>query len=253
MPSKEPSERKALRELLLALADDALIQAQRASEWCGHSPILEEDIAFANLALDQFGHAGLFYGLIAELDGMDPETHPDRLIFFRDAEDFRCAQLVELPNGDWGFTMLRQYLFDAAWKVWLEMLGNGVYQPAADIAQKIAREQTYHHRHTTTWVQRLSQGTDESHARMQQALEAAWPYSAQLLTPPDEAYKAGSAEGHWLLDAWDAAVLPFLRQCSLLIPESPRPSISRREHTRHLRILLAEMQSLPRQYPEARW
>src|SRR5512145_104879 len=104
----------AMRELLLALADDELVLGHRASEWCGHAPILEEDIAFANLALDELGHASLWYGLLAELRGQDPDSYPDLLIYWRPPQDFRCTQLIELPPGDWAFSMLRQYLFDAA-------------------------------------------------------------------------------------------------------------------------------------------
>lgn len=253
MSFEDPSYLKAMRELLLALADDALIQAQRASEWCGRSPILEEDIAFANLALDEFGHAGLFYGMIAEIDGADPVDYPDRLVYFRDAPDFRCAQLVELPNGDWAFSMLRQYFFDAAKKVWLDLLGRGSYQPAVDIAARIAREEMYHLRHTTAWVRRLSLGTDESHARMQRALREAWPYTAQLLSPPVESASLFPDRMPTPIAAWDALVLPFLSECLLAIPEAPRPVHSRCEHTPHLAVLLAEMQSLPRRHPEARW
>ena len=122
-----------LADRLLALADDELILAHRNSEWAGHAPVLEEDIAFANLALDEMGHAAIWYGLREALTG----ESADRLIFFRDAGAYRNAQLVELPRGDWAFAMLRQYLFDAAESVRLPQLANSAYRPLAEAAAKI--------------------------------------------------------------------------------------------------------------------
>src|SRR5512145_2214626 len=110
----------AMRELLITLADDELILGHRASEWCGHAPILEEDIAFANLALDEIGHANLWYTLAAEIRGEDPAAYPDRLVYSRTSADYRCIQMVELPNGDWAFSILRQCLFDLHEQVLLE-------------------------------------------------------------------------------------------------------------------------------------
>lgn len=248
---------QALREYLLALADDELILGHRASEWCGHSPILEEDIAFANLALDELGHANLWYALAAELDGFDPEAYPDRLVYFRGGQDYRCARLVELPNGDWAFTMLRQYLFDLAEQIRLGRLAASAFAPVAEIAQKVLTEERYHHRHTQAWVRRLSLGTEESHQRMQRALNEAWPYTAQLFAPTagyDLLVTARIApEVLGLLAEWDAAVLPFLQACRLTAPQEQRLELSRLEHSEHLDALLAEMQALPRQEPGAVW
>src|SRR5215471_16608308 len=141
----------ALPTYLLALADDELLLGHRDSEWTGHAPILEEDIAFANLAQDEIGHAALWYGLLRNLDGSDP----DRLIFFREPGAFRNAQLVELPKGDWAFSMLRQYLFDAAESVRLPLLAVSTHRPLAEAAAKIRPEELYHLRHTQAWIQRL--------------------------------------------------------------------------------------------------
>lgn len=247
-----------LREFLFALADDELILGHRASEWCGHAPILEEDIAFANLALDEIGHAAAWYSILAELDGQDPDTYADRLVYFRAAEDFRNAQLVELPNGDWAFTMLRQYLFDAAEKTRLSALKHSAYQPVAQVAEKMLREELYHEHHTRLWVLRLSRGTEESHRRMQTALGACWPYVTQLLAPTPGLTHLASAEvtpdaQAWFAN-WQAAIFPFLEaECGLSIPGEAPLALDRSVHTPHLRVILAEMQALPRQEPEAQW
>lgn len=246
------------REFLFALADDELILGHRASEWCGHAPILEEDIAFANIALDEIGHAAAWYSILAEVEGQDPDLYPDQLVYFRSAEDFRNAQIVELPNGDWAFTMLRQYLFDAAEKTRLAALKRSAYQPVAQVAEKMLREELYHERHTRLWVLRLSRGTEESHRRMQFALEACWPYMAQLLAPTPGLSRLVSAgvapEAQMWLANWQATVLPFLKtECRLILPTEIPPALERSVHTPHLRVILAEMQSLPRQEPEAQW
>jgi ring-1,2-phenylacetyl-CoA epoxidase subunit PaaC len=168
-----------LADYVLALADDELVLAHRNSEWTGHAPILEEDIAFANLALDEMGHAQLWYQRVQDLTGQIP----DALVFFRQAPEFRCAQLVELPKGDWALSMLRQYLFDAAEAVRLPALAESTWPPLAETAAKIRTEEIYHYRHSAAWVRRLGLGTDESHRRMQAALEGLWAYALQLCGP----------------------------------------------------------------------
>jgi ring-1,2-phenylacetyl-CoA epoxidase subunit PaaC len=152
---------------LLALADDELILGHRDSEWTGHAPILEEDIAFANIAQDEIGHASLWYGLVQRLGGAEP----DRLVFFRPPSEYRNAPLVELPKGDWAFSMLRQYLFDAAEAQRLPLLAASAHRPLAEAAAKIRTEEIYHLRHTQAWIERLAQGTAESHGRTQAALD----------------------------------------------------------------------------------
>ena len=247
--------RDALSERLLAMADDELVLAHRNSEWAGHGPILEEDIAFANIALDEMGHASIWYGLRVELTGEDI----DRLIFFRNPGQYRNVQLVELPRGDWAFSMLRQYLFDAAENVLLDHLKASGYQPLAQAAAKIATEERYHLRHTGLWLRRLGLGTGESHARTQSALDTLWPYARQLFVPlPGDAalVAAGVISDPALVRReWEGHVRPFLDGCGLAIPDEslPRRDIPRAEHTEHLMALLAEMQAVARLDPEAEW
>ncbi len=247
--------RVALAERLLAMADDEFLLAHRNSEWAGHGPILEEDIAFANIALDEMGHAAIWYGLRGELTGDDT----DRLVFFRNPGEYRNAQMVELPKGDWGFSILRQYLFDAAESVLLRHLAAGSYRPLAEAAAKIATEEIYHLRHTGLWLRRLGLGTAESHARTQAALNTLWPYARQLFThlPGD-----GMLVSDGIIPAaaplyreWESWAKQFLAECDLFIPEDspPRREIPRTEHTEYLMALLSEMQSVARLDPTAEW
>ena len=250
----DPATTAALTGRLLAMADDELILAHRNSEWAGHGPILEEDIAFANIALDEMGHAAIWYGLREALTG----ENADQLVFFRDAGEFRNVQLVELPRGDWAYSMLRQYLFDAAESVWLSQLTASSYRPLAEAAAKIATEERYHLRHTSLWLRRLGLGTAESHARLQAALDALWPYAAQLFVPlpGDTALMAAEAipDPSLLHREWEGRVRLFLAECGVRIPDGPpRHPIPRTEHTEHLMVLLAEMQSVARMDPKAEW
>lgn len=248
-------ETAALAAYLLALADDELILGHRDSEWTGHAPILEEDIAFANIALDEMGHAQLWYGLRQELIGEEP----DWIVFFREPSAFRCTQLVELPRGDWAFTMLRQYLFDAAEAVRLAEVGTSTDGRVAAIAAKIRPEEIYHLRHTSNWVKRLGLGTGESHRRMQDALNALWGYALQLFAPIEGEHllierriaPASSA----LRPAWEERVVPFLNSAGLTAPEaSDTVPLTRERHTPHLAELVTEMQSVARLEPfGTRW
>ena len=240
--------------LLLAMADDELILGHRNSEWTGHAPILEEDIAFANIAIDELGHARLWYDLYGERAG----TTADDLIFFRDPADFRNVRLVELPRGDWAFSMLRQYLFDAYELVRADQLLDSSYRPLAEAAAKVRQEERYHYRHSESWVRRLGLGTAESHARTQAALDSLWPYVGQLfqpLSPEQDRLLAGifPATGR-LQAAWTAIVLPFLADAGLQLDgASGVPDEGRDVHTPHLAALLQEMQEVARLNPGAVW
>jgi ring-1,2-phenylacetyl-CoA epoxidase subunit PaaC len=245
----------ALSAYLLALADDELILGHRDSEWTGHAPILEEDIAFANLAQDEIGHAILWYGLLGDLEGGDP----DHLVFFREPADYRNTQLVELPRGDWAFSMLRQYLFDLAEAQRLPLLSASSYLPLAQAAAKIHTEELYHLRHTQAWIERLAQGTEESRRRVQAALDLLWPFALQLFEPlPDEAELAaqqavpppGAVRHNWL-----QAVVPFLGAVGLAVPKAMEAAVTNRAtHTPHLADLLADMQIVARlEGPAVRW
>jgi ring-1,2-phenylacetyl-CoA epoxidase subunit PaaC len=244
----------ALVAHLLAMADDELILGHRDSEWTGHAPILEEDIAFANLAQDELGHAIAWYGLVQSILG----DLPDRLVFFREPADYRNVQLVELPNGDWAFSMLRQFLFDAAEAARLPLLAESAHAPLAAVAAKIRTEELYHDRHTRAWVTRLALGTDESHRRMQAALDKAWPFALQLFTPlPDESELNAAAlipKADVVHTAWLQDVGPYLQSIGLVLPESAAMRPRRDQHTEHLAALLEDMQSVARlETPETPW
>lgn len=245
---------KALEDTLLAMGDDELILAHRNSEWCGHAPILEEDIAFANIAQDELGHAQLWYELLHDLNAEDP----DQLVFFRDAEAYRNVRMVELPNGDWAFSILRQYLFDALEAVRLEELARSSYRSLAEAAAKVRREEQYHYRHTHTWVQRLGLGTEESNRRMQDALDALWPYVPQLFAPlPGEPLLVQEEivpPAERLLERWQERTLSFLRDADLEISVfSDVDEDGREVHTPHLDALLEELQEVARMDVEAEW
>jgi ring-1,2-phenylacetyl-CoA epoxidase subunit PaaC len=247
----------ALVSFLLSMGDDEFILGHRDSEWCGAAPILEEDIAFANIALDELGHAKIWYTLIGPLTGEDPDTYPDQLAFERSPADFRNVKMVELPNGDWAFSMLRQYLFDAFEIVHLDGLSKSAHLPIAEASAKIRKEEAYHYRHTHAWVLRLGQGTEESQQRMQKALDELWPYALQMFTPrPDDVELV--AAGYYspleqLRAAWEGRVIPLFESCGLQLPDISGTQVSREQHTKHLNVLIDEMQSVARLDPRAEW
>lgn len=243
-----------LIERLIAFADDELVLAHRNSEWVSFAPMLEEDIAIANVAQDELGHAMLFYEMVEKLGG---ETG-DRLAFFRDAAAFRNVQLVELPKGDWAFTILRQYLFDAYQHLLYGRLVESSYQPLADAAAKIYKEEMYHLRHSHAWVERLGLGSAEANQRMQAALDLLWPLGAQLFVPLSgdgalirEGMIPNVADLH---EGWLSIVQPHLINAELEIPVDDSFSAPNRAmHTTHLADLLAEMQAVARMDPEGIW
>lgn len=239
---------------LTAMADDELILAHRDAEWTGHAPILEEDIALANLAQDELGHATTIYGLVEELTGQTP----DQLAFFRDAGDYLNVQLVELPKGDWAFTMLRQYLFDAYEHVLYERLISSAYQPLADVVAKFRGEEMYHLRHSHLWVERLGLGTAESNGRMQAALDAIWPFTMQMFSHMENDQilinQGMFPDVSTLHVAWEAIVLPHLKACNLSVQaQTTMLMASRSNHSPYLAELLTDMQQVARWDPEAEW
>ncbi|MFZ0549145.1 MAG: 1,2-phenylacetyl-CoA epoxidase subunit PaaC [Candidatus Promineifilaceae bacterium] len=243
-----------LRQKLLSTADDELILAHRNSEWTGHAPILEEDIAFSNIAQDELGHASLFYGLVQALTGEEP----DQLVFFRESADFRNVQMVELPKGDWAFSMVRQYLFDAFEMARTTRLVDSHYQPLADAAAKIRQEELYHYRHTSQWVRRLGLGTGESHSRTQTALNILWPYAFQLFVPIEGEHELITAgffpNPETLRSSWEMVVIRHLKDAGLQIPVVETvPASDRRDHTEYLSLLVTELQGVARSDPEAVW
>jgi ring-1,2-phenylacetyl-CoA epoxidase subunit PaaC len=244
-------------DYVLRLGDSALILGQRLSEWCGHGPVLEEDIALANVALDLIGQARLLLAHAGTLEGAGRDE--DRLAFLRTESEYRNLTMLELPNQDFGRTVMRNLLF-SAYEVHLwDALQRSRDGDLAAIAGKSLKEARYHLRHAADWVVRLGDGTDESHRRTQAALDALWPYTAEFFAP-DETERAVCAagigvEGAALEAAWNATVRPTLEEATLAVPQaSPFRSRGRLGvHTEHLGHLLSELQYLQRTYPEAQW
>lgn len=243
----------ALAGRLLEMADDELILAHRDSEWTGHAPILEEDIAFANIAQDEMGHALIWYEIRRSLTGDDP----DRLVFFREPSEFRNVQMVELPKGDWAFSMVRQWMFDTWEWLHLEALEKSRFTPIADAAKKIRKEETYHLRHTGAWIHRLGRGTDESNRRMQAALDQLWPYGGQITWPPadyqllvDQSLMPGLSQ---LGARWKEKIQSDLVKANLQLPGSVPVSFSRDQHSQYLTALIEELQQVAQLEAEARW
>lgn len=238
-------------EEVLALGDDALIAAQRLSQWCARAHDMEEDVALVNIALDQLGAARLLLSYAGELEGAGRDE--DALAYLRADHEFRNVLLVELPNGgltvapaklDFAVTMAKLLFLAAAQVARYQQLTAGPDERLAGIAAKAVKECAYHFEHAALWTIRLGDGTDESHARMQAAVDEIWPYTAELL------------EGTDLRPEWLAAVEPVLAEATLTRPAdggwSPRGGREGR-HTEHLSYLLAEMQVLHRAHPGARW
>lgn len=255
-PRRRPVE-NPLFEYLLRLGDDRLILGHRLSEWTGHGPILEEDIATANLALDLIGQAASLLRLAGEVEGKG--RNEDALAYFRDGTEFRNCLLVEQPRGDFGFTMVRQFLFDAhSALLWDELTRCG-HAGLAAIAAKALKEDKYHLRHSGEWVVRLGDGTDESHARVQRALEDAWRFTGELFDADDVDAAVAAAgirvDAAALRARWDRMVDDVLSRATLRRPEgvAMQRGGRRGRHTEHIGHLLATMQSVARAHPGATW
>ncbi len=245
-------------EWILRFGDDALVLAQRLSEWCSHGPALEEDIALSNIALDLLGQARALLTLAGQREGRGRDE--DALAYFRTDREYRNALLVELPNGHFGDTIVRQMLFDQFAVLRYEALANQtVDRELAAIASKALKEVRYHAAHSAQWVVRLGDGTEESHQRAQASLDVLWSYTAELFED-DAVSQACSDAGVMPLNAgfeasWTAQVEAILSEATLSCPESSALHTGGRNgrHTEHLSYMLAEMQVLPRTYPGAAW
>lgn len=255
--TRGPSLGEPLVEFAMRLGDDRLVLGHRMSEWCGHGPILEEDIAMANIALDLVGAANMFLGLAGELEGKGRDA--DALAYFRDGIRYRNALMVELPIGDFGFTMMRQFLFDAFSVVQLDALASCGHAEVAAIAAKSLKEDKYHLRHSSEWVVRLGDGTEESHMRAQDALDRLWRYTGELFER-DSVIDGIAAHGITVdVDAMQARfmalVTDVLTRATLVPPEAAVMASGGRvgRHTEHLGHMLAEMQSVARAHPGASW
>jgi ring-1,2-phenylacetyl-CoA epoxidase subunit PaaC len=244
-------------EWLQRLGDNCLILGHRVSEWCGHAPALEEDIALANQALDLIGQCQLWLGLAAEVEGRGRDA--DALAYLRDAGAFRNLLLVELPNGDFGVTLMRQFLFDAFHIELLRALKTSSDSRVADIAAKAEKEVAYHLERSADLVIRLGDGTDESRARMQAALTRLWGYTGEMFV--DDAVDQAMADAgiaplpSSLQAAWDKTVAAVLDEATLAAPTGAWQHKGGKKgiHTEHLGYILAEMQFLQRAYPGAKW
>jgi ring-1,2-phenylacetyl-CoA epoxidase subunit PaaC len=248
----------AFFEFLLRMGDNTLILGHRVSEWCGHAPVLEEDIALANTALDLIGQTQMWLGLAAEVQGEGKTA--DDLAFLRDAWDFHNLLLVEMPNGDFGQTLMRQFLFDAWHVLQLRALTGSADERVAAIAAKAVKEATYHLERSAETVVGLGDGTEESHARMQAALDYLYPYVGEMFLSDavDAALvEAGIAPDPASLRAdYDDTLARVLGEATLTLPEARRARGGGRDgkmHTEHLGHLLTTMQWMQRAYPGATW
>ena len=244
-------------EYLLRLGDDALVLGQQLGLWTGHGPVLEEDIALTNIGLDQIGQARAWLSLAGRTEGKGRDE--DRLAFFRNQEEFRNAQLCERPNGHFGDTIVRQFLFDAYATQLHAGLSASSDPEIAAIARKSAKESSYHLRHSRAWMIRLGDGTPESHDKVQASLDVLLPYAHDLFVS-DDVTAAAATEG-WgmdpgtMKDGWDKELNDTLTAAGLQRPPAvPGQGGGRAgQHTEQLSYLLAEMQVLPRTYPDAQW
>jgi len=251
----------ALFDYLLRLGDTDVVLAQRLGEWVGHGPIIEEDIALTNVGLDLLGQGRMWLTYAGEVEGKG--RGEDDLAFLRDQHEFRNLQLAELPNGDFAATMARQFYFDHAHFLLLRALSASKDARIAEIAAKALKEVAYHVERSADWVIRLGDGTEESHARMQKALDRLWPYTGEMFAADDiEAALAAqgiAADVRELRAPWLAAIDVVCTEATLARPSSEWMQGTRRGggkqgvHTEHLGHLLTEMQFLQRAYPGSQW
>ena len=247
----------AFAEFALRLGDNALVLGQRLSGWTGHAPIVEEDLALTNVALDLVGQARMWLSLAGDLEGRGRDE--DALAYFRDAHEYRNVLLVERPNGTFADTMARQFLFDT-WQFFsMQKLAASSDERVAGIAQKIVREVAYHVRRSGDWVVRLGDGTAQSRTRMQSALDDLWPYTGELFACDDvdrDLIARGIAcDLESLRGPWSAHVRDICAEATLTVPTDGWMHAGGKtgRHTEQLGYVLAEMQSVRRSVPGDRW
>lgn len=249
---------------LIALADDELVLGHRDSEWTGYAPILEEDIAFSNIAQDELGHSLAFYTLAESLNGKSPDV----MAFERPWQEFTCCRFVSYPKGDFAYTVVRQFLFDAAEQIRMKSLGQSSFAPLHDLSSKILAEEAYHLMHSRALVERLGLGTEESHQRMQSALDTAFPQAVGMFEPFDgenDLVNDGVIKpSAGLRDEWIAMTVPVLQSASLAAPVQnhngriviqckPDDGGRRKIQTEHMRQLVADLQQVYQTAPGGRW
>lgn len=245
-------------EYVLRLADTSLILGHRLSEWTGHGPVLEQDIAITNIALDLVGQARLYYQYAAKIEGKGRTE--DDLAYHRDHMDFRNPFLVEQPNGHWGTTLMRSCIFDTFHQLFLhQLIGHSNDEHLVGIAQKSLKEVNYHQKYSSEWVIRLGDGTAESHEKMQTALDQLWRYSGELITPDTLDQKA--VEDGFGVDlgsissAFRQKLDAVFAEATLEIPNDTYMQTGAKAglHSEHLSYILAEMQSVQRAMPGLSW
>jgi ring-1,2-phenylacetyl-CoA epoxidase subunit PaaC len=247
----------SLFNYLLRLGDDSLILGHRLSEWCGHGPILEEDIAMTNLALDFVGQATSLLNYAGEVEGKGRSG--DDLAFLRFDREYRNVLLVEQPNVDFGVTMMRQFFFDAYRKPLFERLIHSKDEQLRAIADKSLKETKYHLKHSSEWVIRLGDGTEESNNRVQEAINTLWRYTSELFFKDevdDALIKSGIIPPMNDLEAeWKSNVDKVIEEATLIIPENNWKHGAGRNgmHSEHLGYILAELQYMQRAYPGLQW
>jgi ring-1,2-phenylacetyl-CoA epoxidase subunit PaaC len=244
-------------QYLLRIGDTALILGQRISEWTGHAPVLEEDIALANMALDLIGQCRAVLTRAGEIEGAGHDE--DQLAFLREERDYRNATLAELPRGDFAVTVVRNTLLATFFKQLWERLADSSDAELAAIAGKAIKEARYHQQHAADWLVRLAGGTDESRRRVGKALADLWPYTAELFASDavDEHAHATGLGPRWgdLHEAWLGEMTQILAEGGLAVP-APVPFLSTGKtgvHSEHMGFILAEMQQLQRAYPGGVW
>lgn len=241
----------------LRLADNALVLGQRLSEWTGHGPFLEEDLALTNIALDTFGTATSLMEYAAQLEGKGRSA--DDLAFLRNEREYTNVLLVEQPNGDYAKTIIRQALIDNFNLLLYTELAKSKDETLAGIAQKAIKEVTYHFRHSGAWVVRFGDGTEESHNKAQEALNELWRFTGELFECDEvEAalIKVGiAADVNAFKAKWEKQIEELFAKATLKKPESSYMQTGGRKgiHTEHLGYMLSEMQTVPRMYPNAKW
>ncbi|OKL40180.1 1,2-phenylacetyl-CoA epoxidase subunit PaaC [Pontibacter flavimaris] len=247
----------AIKDLLYKLADDQLILGHRNSEWTGFGPILEEDIAFSSMAQDKIGHSLAFYTLLQELGEADPDT----VAFTRNANQFHNNQLVELPNGEYDFSLIRHFLYDNAEIIRFEMLSQSSYEPIAKVATKLKGEVKYHVLHANTWIKNLGSSTEEAILRLQSSLNEALPYALAMFENSkyeQELIDAGVYSGEDAVKAeWLKRIQTVIEKTDLKLPDlaTIEPKFGGRygKHTEHLQPLLDEMAEVFKIDPTAEW
>jgi len=260
-----------LIDYTLHLADNALILGHRNSEWCGHGPVLEQDIAITNISLDLIGQARNFYQYAADLTNAGPiprsagsqefegAVTEDTFAYFRDSPGFKNILLVELPKGDWAQTILRQFLFSAYQKILFEKLTASRDAQIAAIAGKALKEITYHLRWSSEWVIRLGDGTEESHTRIVKAIDELWSYTGEIFLPAEyESQLPNNGIGTDVIslrEPWMQNVKEVFDEAGLPVPSTPviHEGGKQGKHSEHLDEILKELQSVARAYPAAIW